>query len=381
MKKKLLTMLLTGCMAVSLAACGNKEAGDQTAQSQTTTTDESAADEAAEGTTDAEETATVDESVRGTSTLTKLGEYVGITYTPMDTSVTDEEVEEEVQYLLSVSYTENPLEVVTETSYVNIDYVGTKDGVAFDGGTASGQELSIENSGYIDGFAESIVGMKVGETKDCPMTFPENYGVEELNGADVVFTITVNECWEQIPAELNDEFAVNNGYENLDDLYAQVKADLELANQEDADYAKETEVLDQIIADSEFDINDDEIQYYVQQIQSQHEMVAYYYYGMDLESYVTAAYGMTMEEYNAKCEETGLYSIQETLVKKAIAEAEGMTLTEEEYQVGAETYMTASGYSTLEEFEEAAGKENIEDQLLMDKAADYILENAVAVTE
>ena len=375
MKKKLLTVLLAGCMVLSLTACGSKEAENQTEQTGESVADETATEE------EAEDTTAIDASVMGTSTLTKLGEYAGLTYSPVDTTVTDEEIETEIQYLLSSYPTKEAQEVVGEDSYVNIDYVGTKDGVAFDGGTASSQELSIANSGYIEGFAESIVGMKVGETKDCPMTFPEDYGVEELNGADVVFTITVNDCWKNIPSEFNDEFAVAQGYENADALYAQIKENLELSKQEDADYTKETELLDKIIAASEFDINDDEVQYYVQQLQYQHETIAYNYYGMDLESFVAAAYGMTMEAYNAKCEESGLYSIQETLVKRAVAEAEGMTLTEEEYQAGAEVYMTASGYSTMEDFEAATGKENIEDQLLMDKAADYIMGNAVLEAE
>ena len=375
MKKKLLTVLLAGCMVLSMTACGSKEAENQTEQTGESVADETGTEE------EAEDTTAIDASVMGTSTLTKLGEYAGLTYSPVDTTVTDEEIETEIQYLLSSYPTKEAQEVVGEDSYVNIDYVGTKDGVAFDGGTASSQELSIANSGYIEGFAESIVGMKVGETKDCPMTFPEDYGVEELNGADVVFTITVNDCWKNIPSEFNDEFAVAQGYENADALYAQIKENLELSKQEDADYTKETELLDKIIAASEFDINDDEVQYYVQQLQYQHETIAYNYYGMDLESFVAAAYGMTMEAYNAKCEESGLYSIQETLVKRAVAEAEGMTLTEEEYQAGAEVYMTASGYSTMEDFEAATGKENIEDQLLMDKAADYIMGNAVLEAE
>lgn len=366
MKKKLLTVLLTGCMVLSLAACGKKEAEEQTETATSEETTEDAADVSEE----------TDTSAMGTSTLTELGEYKGLTYTAIDTTVTDEEVEAQVQYMLSSSYTENPLEVVTETSYVNIDYVGTKDGVAFDGGTASSQELSIENSGYIDGFAESIVGMKVGETKDCPMTFPEDYGVEELNGADVVFTITVNECWEQLPAELNDEFAANNGYDSIDALYAGIRANYELSKQQEAESDYEYQMLEQIIAASTFDINDEEVDLYVEQMMEYHENIAYNYYGVDLETYVVNGMGMTMDEYKEQCRESGLFRIQETLVKRAVAEAEGMELTDEEYTAGAENYMAYYGYSSLEDFEAAVSKEDIADQLLMDKAAAFIIENA-----
>lgn len=368
MKKKLLTMLLAGCMVFSLAACGTTEADNQTEDTQT--------EDSAEGTEDAQ--AGADESAMGTSTLADLGEYMGLSYVPMDTTVSEDEVEAEVQYMLENSPSKNSQEVVTETSHVNIDYVGTKDGVAFDGGTAQGQELSIENSGYIEGFAESIVGMKVGETKDCPMTFPENYGVEELNGADVVFTITVNECWEEIPAELNDEFAVNNGYESVDALYQAIRDSYQMMNEQEAQSDAEYQLLEQIIAASTFDINEEEVQLYVDQMVDYYGQMASSYYGVDLETYVVNALGMDLETFKGQCETSGLYRIQETLVKRAIAAAEGLTITEEEYQAGMETYAAYYGYTDTAEFETAIGKEDIEDQLLMDKATALIFDNAVA---
>ena len=371
MKKKLLTMLLAGCM--SLTACGGEEAENQAEQ--TEQTEDVAAEE---GTEESTEETEADESAIGTSTLTELGEYKGLTYTPMDTTVTDEEVEAEVQYLVANSTTKEAQEVAGEDSVVNIDYVGTKDGVAFDGGTAQGQELDIANSNYIEGFAESIVGMKVGETKDCPMTFPENYGVEELNGADVVFTITVNEIWKNVPAELNDEFAVSNGYENVDAIYTAMRESMEYTKQQNANSDTEYQLLEQIIATSTFDINQEEVDLYADQLIEYYEGIAYNYYGVDLETYVTNAMGMTLDDYKAQCEESGLFRVQETLVKRAIADAEGLEITDEEYEAGADTYATYYGYSTTEEFITAVGEEELIDQLRMDKATAVIVDNAVA---
>lgn len=364
MKKKLLTMLLAGCMVLALAACGKTEADNQTEDVQT----EDSADENAE----------VDMSAKGTSTLKELGEYKELAYSPMDTTVSDEEVEAEVQHMLSSSFSKNPQDVVTETSYVNIDYTGKKDDVAFDGGTAQGQELSIENSGYIPGFAESIVGMKVGETKDCPMTFPADYHAEDLAGAEVVFTITVNECWEQIPAELNDEFAIENGYESVDALYEGIRASYQQMNEQEAQSDAEYQIMEQIIAASTFDINPEEVTLYVEQMMEYHGSMANSYYGVDLETYVTNALGMDMETYKAQCEESGTFEIQKTLVKKAIAEAEGLEVSEEEYKAGMDSYATYYGYTDSAEFENAIGKEAIVDQLLMDKATAFIYDNAVA---
>ena len=365
MKKKLLAMLLAGCMVLSMTACGSKK------------TEEPA--ETAETTEDAatEKTAEADTSALGTSTLTKLGEYKGLTYTPMDTTVTDAEVEAEVQYMVAASSTKEPQEVVAETSYVNIDYVGKKDGVAFDGGTDTGHEMSIENSGFIEGFAESIVGMKVGETKDCPMTFPEDYRAKELAGQDVVFTITVNDCWEQIPAELNDEFAVSQGYDNIDALYAGVREMYEATRAQEAKADAEYQLLQKVIENSTFELNEDEVTLYINDLKSQYETYASYY-GYDLETYITVASGMSMNDFEAQCREIAVYRIQCPLIQNAIAEAEGLEVTDEVYKQKAEEYMTYYGYTTVEELENAYTKETVLAQITADLAVDFLVENADA---
>lgn len=364
MKKKLLVLLLAGCMVISMTACGSKE------------TEESA--ETAESTEEsADSTAQVDTSALGTSKLTELGEYKALTYVPMDTTVTDAEVEAEVQYMVANSFNKDPQEVATETSVVNIDYVGKKDGVAFDGGTAEGYELDLGNSNFIEGFAESIVGMKVGETKDCPMTFPEDYHSADLAGADVVFTITVNDCWENIPAELNDEFAVTNGYENVDALYAGVRELYEKSKQEEADADKEYQLLQKVIDNSTFELNEDEVTLYINDLKSQYESYAMYY-GYDLETYVGMATGMSFSEFEAQCREIAIYRIQCPLVENAIVETEGLVVTDEFYNEKAEEYMSYYGYATVEELEAAYTKDTVMAQVTADLAVDFLVENAVA---
>ena len=370
MKKKLLALVLTGVLTCSMTACGTKEKTEDSAKTDVTATETPAV--TGESTDEA-----ADQKGLGTSTIVKLAEYKGLTYTPIDTTVTDAEVEEEVQYLLANSTTKKSQETATETSVVNIDYVGKKDGVAFDGGTASGQELDLGNSHYIEGFAESIVGMKVGETKDCPMTFPENYGVEELNGADVVFTITVNECWENVPAELNDEFAVSQGYENVQGLYDGMRELCEFAKKQNADTEMKTQLTAQLIEKTTFDITEEEIQYYVDQMTAELNMYASYY-GYDLETYVTSASGLTMEDFEAQCREDAIYRIQTDLLQQGIAEAEGIRITEEVYDLRGKEYMDYFGYETMEAFEADYTKEMIEKQILADLAMEAIITYAVA---
>ena len=361
MKKKLLVLLLAGCMVLSMAACGSKET-EEPAE----TTEETAG-----------ETAEIDTSALGTSKLTELGEYKGLTYVPMDTTVTDEEIEAEVQYMLSTSFAKDPQEVATETSVVNIDYVGKKDGVAFDGGTAEGTELDLANSHFIAGFAESIVGMKVGETKDCPMTFPEDYHAADLAGAEVVFTITVNECWEKLPAELNDEFAQSKGYDTVDALYAGIREMYETTLAQEAESDAEYQILTKVIANSNFELNEDEVNLYINDLKSQQEQMAAYY-GYDLETYIGMATGMSFSEFEAQCREIAVYRIQCPLIQNAVAEAEGLEVSDEIYQEKAEKYMTYYGYATVEELETAYTKETVMAQVKADMAVDFLVENAVA---
>lgn len=361
MKKKLLVLLLAGCMVLSMAACGSKET-EEPAE----TTEETAG-----------ETAAIDTSALGTSKLTELGEYKGITYKPMDVTVSEEEIEAEVQYMLANSFNKDPQEVATETSVVNIDYVGKKDGVAFDGGTAEGTELDLANSHFIAGFAESIVGMKVGETKDCPMTFPEDYHAADLAGAEVVFTITVNECWEKIPAELSDEFAQSKGYDTVDALYAGIREMYETTLAQEAESDAEYQILTKVIANSTFELNEDEVNLYINDLKSQQEQMAAYY-GYDLETYVGMATGMSFSEFEAQCREIAIYRIQCPLIQNAVAEAEGLEVTDEIYQEKAEKYMAYYGYATVEELETAYTKETVMAQVKADVAVDFLMENAVA---
>ena len=360
MKKRLLALLLAGCMVFSMTACGNKEE-----KTETTEVTENAGTEE------------VDYSALGTSTLTELGEYKGLTYVPMDTTVTDEEVEQQVQYMLAGSYTKNPQEVATETSVVTIDYVGKKDGVAFEGGADQGYDLDLGNSNFIPGFAESIVGMKVGETKDCPMTFPEDYHAEDLAGAEVVFTITVNDCWENIKDELNDEFAVKNGYDNVDALYSGVRELCEKTKKQEAEYDAEYQLILKVMENSTFDMNEEEIALYINDMKAQYESAASYY-ATDIETYLSMTTGMTYEEFEALCEETALYRIQGPLIETAIAEAEGLEVTDEFYMEKATEYMNYYGFETVEDLEAAYTKETVMKQITADLAAKFLVENGVA---
>ena len=358
MKKKLLMLLLAGCMACSMTACGDKEETTEKTETETSAPE-------------------LDLSALGTSTLTALGDYMELSYVPMDASVTEEEVEAEVQYLLESAPVKTPQETASETSVVNIDYEGKKDGVAFEGGTAKGYELDLGNSNFIEGFAESIVGMKVGETKDCPMTFPEDYHAEDLAGAEVVFTITVNDCWEESLAELNDEFAVSQGYDSVDAMYADIREQYESSRAQEARANASNQLLSKVIENSTFEVKEEEIAVYVGDITAQYENMASYY-GYDLETYLSMAGGMSMSDFEELARQTAIYRIQSLLAANAILEAEGLELTDEIYAEKTAEYAKYYGYESGEAFEAAYTKNNVQAQIITDLVSDFLIENAVA---
>lgn len=118
---------------------------------------------------------------------------------------------------------------------VNINYVGTKDGEAFDGGTADNSPLELGSNRMIPGFEDGIIGLKAGEEKPLSLSFPDNYHAEELKGAAVEFAVTVNSVAEKKLAELNDElfakFGVKEGGEAKfrEDVASNMKRELESA--------------------------------------------------------------------------------------------------------------------------------------------------------
>ena len=218
MKKKTYLVILALCAAMAMTACGTsagqKEETKSTAESQDTADEkDSKAADSAESDSDKESTGTVSGdtrlvSVDDVSKYVTIGQYKGLSLDKSVEAVTDDMVDGRIKEEL-----QNKAEEVTEGSVQNgdvvtINYVGTKDGVAFDGGTANNYELTIGSGTFIDGFEDGIIGMKKGQTKDLDLTFPEEYSSEELAGQEVVFKVTL-QSFKRAP-ELTDDWAAKN---------------------------------------------------------------------------------------------------------------------------------------------------------------------------
>ena len=184
MKRKLCIALLSLCVAVTAAGCGGKEKSSPSTSSESENKESAALLEGK----------ILEISDKEIKDYIKLGEYKGITVDKTVQDVTEDDIDMQIESVLSMSAeeVEDAETEVADGDVVVIDFVGKKDGKAFDGGSSEDYELTIGSGQFIDGFEEGLLGAKKGETRDLNLTFPEEYGNEELNGADVVFTVSVN---------------------------------------------------------------------------------------------------------------------------------------------------------------------------------------------
>ena len=151
----------------------------------------------------------------------KIPEFV---YTVSDADV-DKDIEETRLRLAKDEEVTDRAAQMTDT--VNIDFTGKMDGKEFEGGTAQDYDLTLGSHQFIPGFEEGVVGMNIGETKDVPVTFPEDYQAEELKGKEAVFTVTLHKITGKVLPELDEEFAKKMGSDSVEAYRTKVRERLE----------------------------------------------------------------------------------------------------------------------------------------------------------
>lgn len=383
-RKSLMTALMcTFCLAASTVAAPMMTMAEETeavTEAVTEAEETGAGDEP-----ETEETEAVPErpDYRASDYVT-LGEYKGLSVNLDALKVTDEDVEEEIRYDVQMA---DALETVTEGTIqegdsANIDYEGKLNGEAFDGGTAKGYDLVIGSNSFIDGFEDGLIGVAVGETVDLPLTFPENYFSEDLAGKEVVFTVTVNEI-KRVP-ELTDELAntISDGeYTDAESYRNSVREMLEESNESQKESYIKSELLTQVA-------NISKINEYPQEMIDYgfNNTVSYYKdyaeeYSMEYEDFLATYMGMTEEEFNEEVTSFVQQSLQQEMYLKAIAETEGMEISDDEYTAGCERYASDYGYETTEELIADYGESVIRISLLQEKVLDFLMDNAVIEVE
>ena len=309
-----------------------------------------------------------------------IPEYKGI---EVDCTVSDEEVQSELDSFVSQNSTEKKIKKgkCKKGDTINIDYEGKMDGKAFDGGSASGSAITLGSSGFIDGFDDGVIGMKPGETKDLDLKFPDDYSNNpDLAGKPAVFTVTLNYISKTSTPKLTDKLvSEKTEYKTVEEYKKSIIEDLKKEKKESAGSTAYGEVE-----------NKAEVKKYPDSIinVASSQLDAYYRYTAkqygfdDFNTFLTQS-GMTEDTYKEQLK-TAAQSIAKTqMLTEAIAEKEGITVSEEE--INAEMKKVEEEGGTVEElkknFKDLYGdvitiEEYYKITLLTNKVIDMVGENA-----
>lgn len=307
----------------------------------------------------------------------KLGKYKGIELKKIEYTVSDKDVEHELGHMAEhnarlVTVEDRPVE---KGDITIIDFAGSIDGVAFEGGTATNQELEIGSNKFIPGFEDQIIGMKVNEEKDINVTFPEDYFSKDLAGKEATFKVTLHEIKKKELPKIDDDFAKDvSEFDTLADLKADIKSKMEKENEERAKYESEEAAIEAVCKDVEVDIPsgmiETEIDNMVKDIENKLS-----YQGLTLDQYLKLT-NKTMENLRKEFDEQADKAVKSRLVLEAIIKAEDIKPDDKEVEEKVKEMAKNYGRPEDELLKNEGFKNYIVDNMKYEKAIAFILDNA-----
>lgn len=369
MKKKILAAVLCACTIMTFSACGGEKDSTEVTEQQSKAT-------------------SADYKLDYAKQVKKLCDYTSV---PVELSsqydITDEAVNDYFTRLISAYGSKAYHEVTDRTTvaaddYVDVDYTGYKDGEAFEGGAAEGVLIDVANncqvggSGFIEGFTAGLEGASVGDEIDCDVTFPEEYGNEDLAGQPVVFKFKINAIYDKNPVSIseiddafvNEVFGENTGVTTVEKLKEEINNDLEAKKKN----AASVEIIEYIVENSEIEIPEDYLKLRLK----------------EYVSYVVENYGATEEDAKNEGKDQLVEQIKQEIVLGYIAEKEGIKLDDDGYNDFITNYVAYYGSAmgqqfTQDKFYEIAGFGNakvgenqMRNQYVGNLALDKLAENA-----
>ena len=310
-----------------------------------------------------------------------LGEYKGIEVQKADMTVTDQDVEDAVKRELEK---DSRLVTVTDRAAkdgdtVKIDFDGSVDGVAFDGGKGENYPLQLGSGSFIPGFEEQIVGHNAGDAFDVEVTFPEDYHAKELAGKAAVFKTVLHEIQTREVPELNDAYADDKGFDSAEAFREDVKQKLADAKAKSAAAANENAVIGKVVENAQIELPEPMIETQVEQMiddyarrmQSQ---------GLQLDQYMEYT-GMTMDKLKEQFHPQAVRNLKTRLTLEKVVEAENIEVSEE--AIEAEIKRMAEQYKVdfekMQEFMSDEDKKNISMDLKIQEAVDFLVAEAKLV--
>lgn len=387
MKKKAVLAVLAVCMVLTAGGCGSstgdKDTSAKTEASQSTEETNKETEKTNKETEkdDKKETeATRLVTIKDIDKYITIGEYKGIALNNTVEAVTDDQVDLQIEYEL-----EDKAEEVTDKNgtvqtgdLVTIDFVGLLDGEAFDGGSASNYDLTIGEGGMIAGFEDGIIGMKKGETKEVPLTFPEDYFSEDMAGKDVVFKITLQN-FRRAP-ELTDEWvAANTDYSTIKEYKEGVRTQLEKNAEESARYTMYSDGWNQVLENSSIiEFPEEEIENCITEFKKQVDSYAKQA-NMELEEFIESQ-GYTEESFEDECRQYAEYKVKQNLIVQGIMDAEGIRLDDQECLAIQDELIRNYGKESLADLVDEYGQVAVDESIGLLRVEEFIVDNAV-ITE
>ena len=306
-----------------------------------------------------------------------LGEYKGLSVSRPAVEVKDEDVERTLESLARDRGTLVPVERPAQLGdVVTMDYEGKIDGVAFEGGTAKGQQTELDENRFIPGFATGIAGMSAGETKDVEAKFPEQYQQQDLAGKTAIFTITLHEIKQlEVPA-IDDEFAKGaSQHESLEAFKTDIRDRLQKVAEQRRKRDVGSDLVEQLVTAHDFPLPDVMIERETDSMMQDASGMAMRM-GMTFEQYLEAA-GKTEEELRAEFAPEAAKRVKGTLILEAIAKAENITATPADLQEELKSLAQQYG-QPVERIRAALGNNvlSLMDSIVRTKTVDFLIENA-----
>ena len=307
----------------------------------------------------------------------KLGKYKGIELKKIEYTVSDKDIEHELGHMAEhnarlVNVEDRPVE---KGDITIIDFAGSIDGVAFNGGTAENQELEIGSNKFIPGFEDQVIGMKIDEEKDIKVTFPEDYFSKDLAGKEATFKVKLHEIKKKELPKIDDDFAKDvSEFDTLADLKADIKSKMEKENEERAKYESEEAAIEAVCKDVEVEIPsgmiETEIDNMVKDVENKLS-----YQGLTLDQYLKLT-NKTNESLRKEFDEQANKAVKSRLVLEAIIKAEDIKPEDKEVEEKVKEMAKNYGRSEEELLKNGGFKSYIVDNMKYEKAIAFILDNA-----
>lgn len=351
MKKKLLALAVGVCAAGALAGCSNELSNE----------------------------------------YITISQYKGLEVQKVEeTEVTDELVESQVQSALEASSISEEItgRAVENGDTVNIDYVGSVDGVEFEGGSAQGYMLEIGSGAFLPaagdykGFEEQIIGHNTGEKFDINVQFPDSYNNNpDLAGKPAVFSITLNSINVVTVPELTDDWVKDNSEKSktVAEYKKELKKQMEESYKESSEQTLKSEVLTALADKTEVkEYPKGAVEDELQEMKTYYENMAVNY-GMEFDAFLEQYMGMTEDDFTTEAKTVVEDTVKRDLACELVAKKKNLELSDKEYDKEIKKYAEDYGYEDIKTIKEQVGEDVLKKMILQDKVSDYLVESCVQV--